>query len=695
METIHRKNNKLHIYVRQDKYKGELKSNNWVGRTYINGKQKVSSSGTTNLEEAIPILEKWFDELQTEKVVIKTENVPQEEVLSQNREIKTQNTEETITQDTQSENKTSVKSETKGVTLSMLEKLKNIKFSKSKDETNNDPPVNSSQKVKKNKLKNIFENFFKSKVSKLSVAGEEIAGVDMTRDAIRVAQVSKGKDEKWILDKFSYRILDQDKISENLLEHKDYLSEEIELAMANGKITTKNVAISIPVTSAIIRVVTSPLMTDEELQKAIETDSLWENLVQLTDNLNDYSIFHQIINRNSKNNTMEILFVASKLSDVNSYSSIAKKAGLNPVIMDVRCFTLKNAYDNTKDKAVTDKVNSAILELGVDENYIMIIHKNIPVITDIFLRPQEKQSIMGVVSEQIPTEAEAVIRRYAMQVKQAITDYESKYENKITSIQVVSSLKNIKYLIPVFKKNLPTTRFINFDPLEGVQIPSYNNEKINQDNKSPLSSVLGLAYRKLDVFGYYKFVTAVKNINLLPNRDAIRQQNKLKFLSGFAFKGVAAAVAGIYLILIVLSFFQYNSNKEKLLAFDQVQTEFNQLNKDFTKLIKKKREMQKTLDLGKMINSNQSRSYRSLAQVTRSVPQRVQFTKMAFDGSDSLIIEGVAFSDQDILNFISNLNAKSLIEQASLVDMKILTADQNSGSSNKKGFVISCKLKVT
>ena len=67
METIHRKNNKLHIYVRQDKYKGELKSHNWVGRTYINGKQKVSSSGTANLEEAIPILEKWFDELQTEK----------------------------------------------------------------------------------------------------------------------------------------------------------------------------------------------------------------------------------------------------------------------------------------------------------------------------------------------------------------------------------------------------------------------------------------------------------------------------------------------------------------------------------------------------------------------------------------------------------------------------------------------------
>ncbi len=67
METIHKKNGRLHIYVRQDKYKGELKSHNWVGRTYINGKQKVISSGTTNLEEAIPILEKWFDDLQVKK----------------------------------------------------------------------------------------------------------------------------------------------------------------------------------------------------------------------------------------------------------------------------------------------------------------------------------------------------------------------------------------------------------------------------------------------------------------------------------------------------------------------------------------------------------------------------------------------------------------------------------------------------
>jgi len=698
METIHKKDGRLHIYVRQDKYKGELKSHNWVGRTYLNGKQKVISSGTTNLDEAIPILEKWFDELQIEKkenIQENPVNVPENQ--TQQEQISTaaieQPSQEAVNKPSAPTVDGDIQNPKKNVVMGMLEKLKSLKNLKgSKNSSDNNI---SNQTPQKNKAKELFQKFFQSKVSKMSVAGEEIAGLDITREAIRVAQVSQDKEENWILDKFSYRLLDQEKMADNFLDNKDYIAEEIELVMSNAKITSKNIALSIPVTSAIIRVVTSPLMTDDELQKAIETDSLWENLVQLTDNLNDYSVFHQIINRNSKNNTMEILFVASKLSDVNAYASIAKKAGLNPVIMDVRCFTLKNAHDNTKFKSINKNENSVILELGQEENYLMIIHNNIPIITDIFLRPQEKQHIMDVVNEQIPTEAEAVIRRYAMQIKQAITDYEVKYDNKITSIQVVSSLKNISFLIPAFKKNLPTTGFINFDPLQSVSVPSYNNEKIPNDNKSPIASVLGLAYRKLDVFGYYKFVTAVKNINLLPNRDAIRQQNKLKFLSGFALKGVAGAVAGIYLLLIVFSYFQISSNKEQLVQFDEVQMEFDKLNIQFSKLAKKRREMQKSLDLGKMINSNQATSYRTLAQVTRSVPLRVNFNKITFDGKDSLIIEGMAFSDQDILNFIANLNAKSLIEQASLATMKVENSETTAGNNNKKGFVINCKLKAT
>ena len=694
-ELIHKKDGRLHIYIRQDKYKGELKSKNWVGRLYINGKQKIYSSGTKDLDEAIVILEKWFDDVHLEAQNQDQVDIEKDEKdktdINQDHKNEILDTESIINSTRKLDQKNDDLSPKKVLKSSMFDKLKNIKLGKSKNNNSEESSEkNNNKNSSKNKFKSFFNNFFKSKVSKLSVAGEEIAGLDISKDAIRVCQVNQDKDENWILDKFSYRLLDKEKIPENVLESKDYVAEEISLAMSNAKITSKNIALSIPVTSAIIRVVTSPLMSDEELQKAIETDSLWENLVQLADNLNDYSVFHQVINRNSKTNTMEILFVASKLSDVNSYSAIAKKAGLNPVIVDVKCFTLKNAHDNTKFKSINQNTNSAILEISDDENYLMIIHNNTPVITDVFLRQPEKELISQISEGPTNDESEAVIRRYSMQIKQAIGDYEAKHENKISNIQVVSSLKNIKSIIPSFKKNLPTIGFALFDPLEGVAIPSYNTEKTNIDNRSNLAAVIGLAYRKLDVFGYYKFVTAVKNINLLPNRDAVRQQGRLKFLSGFAFKGLAIGIAVLYLSLIGLSILQINKNKKILAEFDTVQMEFDNFNLQFSKLIKQKREMDKSLELGKLVNSNQVLSYKALAQITRSVPLRVNFSKMNFDGSSNITIEGMAFSDQDILNFISNLNEKSLIEQASLVAMKV---DDQDGNSNKKGFTILCKLK--
>ena len=698
MSIIHKsKDGRLHIYVRQDMYKGKLKSENWVGRTFVDKKQKVISSGTKNLDEAKVILEKWYDDLVSGALEAKnqendhisekttetasTENIPVEKAPEEPV------IEAVSKPEVETGNNTNLEGQPK---TSIIEKVKNIKFdlsflkkTDSKDGQNK-PESKLSKKVK---------SLFSEKISRASVAGEEVAGIDISPDAIRVAQITK-EGESWILDKVSTRLLQKDQVNNNILEAKDYISEEIKLALANAKITTSNVAISVPVTSAIIRVVPSPLMSEEELQRAIETDSLWENLVQLTDNLNDYSIFHQVISRNTKNNTMEILFVASKLSDVNAYSSIIKKAGLNPVIMDVKCFTLKNAFDNSQSS--NNKAQTALLEVGIEDNYLLIVHNNIPIITDIFLRPHEKEALLKIKNDVVNEEANTIIRRFAMQLKQALSEYETKYNNKINNLKVISSLPNIEDINISLKKNLATTGFNLFDPFKEMQIPKYNEEKTNLDNRSIYTSVIGLAYRKLDVFGYYKFVTAVKNINLLPNREALKRQNKLKFLSGFAFKGFAAGIAAVYLLLIGYSFFQISFNKNKLEAYEQVQTEFNKINIQHSKLRKQSSEMKGALRLGKLVNSNQSFSYRALNQITRSVPQRVTFNTLDFNGNDQIIITGLAFSDQDIINFISNLNNKSLIALASLQAMNVPQKDGDlQAANNKKGFTIMCKLKTT
>ena len=711
-QVIHKKDGRLHIYVRQDKYKGELKSKNWVGRLYIDGKQKISSSGTTNLDEAIPILEKWYDDVIAESERLKKQSAQSEVVENQtNLETEKPITNEQPVQTAQASEDKNLNQNTdnkpieqenpvqpaESTNVSKSEQVKNKLsniFGKIKDIKIKKPtlPGIKSQKTSsglKNNFKSKLEGFFKSKLGKSSVQGEEILGVELSNKEIRLAQITTNKANQWVLEKFeTHKIEIADESS--VLDNAEKFTEELRLVIQKNKITTPNAALSIPVTSAIIRVVTAPLMKDEELQKAIETNSLWENLVQLTDNLDDYSIFHQVINKNEKANTMDILFVASKLADINSYTTIIKNAGLNPVIIDVKCFALKSAVDqiNQISNKTEDANLTAVLEFGLDENYLMILYDNNPIITDIFLRGLDRKILLG--SDDIE-EKEGLIRRYVTQVKQAIQDFETKYEKRIRNIKVVSDIDNVEEYLSFFRKNLMNVGFNLFDPTDGLQIPKQFEDKINLENKSYLTTAIGLAFRKLDVFGYYKFVTAVKNINLLPNRQSMFKQKKMKAISGFAFKGIAASIAALYIILFSLSFWNIYSYNKQLADYDNVKKIHKEKGLEDKKISKELKLIETTLKLSRTLKSNKELTYRVLAQIASSVPKRVRFDKVEYNGKYNLTIQGIAATDQDILKFIENLGKQKLIEQASLSSMKLPKA--TVGGATMKGFRVFVKIK--
>ena len=568
---------------------------------------------------------------------------------------------------------------------------------KKKDAT--DAPVPQPDQTRSSKSENNFFSKFKSKFSsglksrlgKNAVQGEEIVGVELCPGEIRLSQVSNNKSNQWVLDKFYIHKIDGLPEGSTALENPDKYGEELQVALQRSKITTSNAAIAIPVTSAIIRVVTAPLMSDEELKKAIDTDSLWENLVQLTDNLADYSIFHQVINKNTTGNTMDILFVASKLSDINSYTEIIKKGGLNAVIIDVKCFALKSAVDQVNQIAgsIEESNLTAVLEFGLDENYVMILYENNPIITDIFIRSQDRKTLTESNNQE---EMDALVRRYMTQVKQAIQDFETKYEKRIRNLKVTSNLPNVEEYLGSFRKNMVNTGFNLFDPLDGIKIPAQLEESVNLGNRSYLSTVMGLAFRKLDVFGYYKFVTAVKNINLLPNRDSMIAKKKAKVFSNFAFKGVVGIVAAIYIILFGLSFWQITALNKKNADYDIVVQQHQLKQNERNKFLKEKNIISKSLELSNSISSNKVLNFRVLAQIASAVPKRVKFSKIEYNGADLIMIEGSASSDQDILKLISNLKNKKLIKQASLANMNL--SNQSQGTQAMKGFKIACILEM-
>ena len=454
------------------------------------------------------------------------------------------------------------------------------------------------------------------------------------------------------------------------------ISEEIQVALKSGKFSTTNAAISLPVSSSIIKVIPIPLMTDEEMKKAIEFDSLWENLTQLPGALEEYSIFYQIIRKDTSTNMMDVLFVASKLSDVNTYVDIVSKAGINPVVLDVRCFALRNAFETKKIDKKTDKP-LAILEIGEFENYLLILKEENPYVSDIFVSAKDKE-IIGQVQKSKDALSQ-IVDRYIMQIRQNLTTYASRFKpDKIDNLFIVSQSPNVSDLIEILSNKLKDITIVNFNPLSGMNIPAQVKEKVDaEDNKSSFTAAIGLATRKLDIFGYYKKVTGVKNINLLPNREIIKKSQRTKLISGILIVMITIA------ILSMTSYFGYefykslSKNKESLTDYEDIknqlydqQSRFNELNADKQTLIDQ-------LKLSETATTNQITAAIVLKDISVAAGLNIALVEIKFDGHNTYVVKGEAISDKAVIHYISTIKENSIFSNAILEKSHIAKEGSN------------------
>jgi type IV pilus assembly protein PilN len=521
-----------------------------------------------------------------------------------------------------------------------------------------------------------------SYLSKLTVEQEDVVGIDITPNCIRVAQLSSAK-KKWTLSKVGYKYIDGGSNHSIIENPESYVNKLTQLVTAS-KIKTKNAAVSIPVSSAIIKVVPLPMMTDEELKVAIASDSLWENAVQLSDSLEEYSIFWQVLKRDNTENQMHLLFVASKLDDIDNYLDIVRQAGLNPVVVDVRCFATRNALalrtDLTKSESPV-----AIVEFGAFENYILILHKDSPFISDIYLSEKDRNTLMD--QDSTDDQVMGISNRFSMQVNQMISSYTAKYKTQpIDTLLISSSMPNIEKTVVNFNAALPKINVEVFNSLKNVEVPANLKEKATAElNSSIFSSALGLATRKLDVFGYFEYVTGTNNINLLPDRDSVKNQEKMKFLSRW---GVV-----IFAVLVVsFGIWNFLASGSEVDRVDSLMIEYNELApiRDekqfiFNDLNSKKQALETTLDATNNLTSNQRFMYSVLLGINSAIPgNSLKLTKIDYSGGNEIQLEGISSNDGSILAFIDNLAIIDVINKASLATMSVKTVSKQ----DVKAFII-------
>lgn len=166
-------------------------------------------------------------------------------------------------------------------------------------------------------------------------------------------------------------------IVDGIVENKTALVTSIKELLKKINIKRNDAVVGVSGhSSVVIKKITIPLMTEEELSVSIKYEA--EQYVPF--DINDVEIDFQILgSRPEEEGQMDVVLVAVKKSVIKDYTDVVSQAGLEPIIMDVDSFALSNMYEI--NYSIEERRSIALINVGASTTNINILQDGIPVFT--------------------------------------------------------------------------------------------------------------------------------------------------------------------------------------------------------------------------------------------------------------------------------------------------------------------------
>ncbi|MEC9072205.1 MAG: type IV pilus assembly protein PilM [Myxococcota bacterium] len=165
-------------------------------------------------------------------------------------------------------------------------------------------------------------------------------GLDIGSSSIKIVQLKE--DRKGVhLRAFDVVPLPPETVVDGTLANFTAVVERLKEIVSNNKIRNKNVSVSVSGHSVIIKKISLPSMTPDELEESIQ----WEAEQYIPFDIKDVNVDVQIINPNAGQEQMDVLLVAAKKDVLDDYLSVVSEAGLSPVVVDVDTFAVQNMFE--------------------------------------------------------------------------------------------------------------------------------------------------------------------------------------------------------------------------------------------------------------------------------------------------------------------------------------------------------------
>lgn len=341
---------------------------------------------------------------------------------------------------------------------------------------------------------------------------KDLIGIDIGSSSVKLVQLSPFKDSYQLLNA-AVLPLPSEAIVDNTLMDTAVVVDTVKGLMNSLGIKTKEVACSISGNSVIIRKITLPAMTTDELEEQIS----WEAEQYIPFDIKDVNIDFQILGPDALDpGKNQVLLVASKKDIINDYVSIFSEAGLSLCVMDVDSFAVQNTFelntDNLEDVVALVNVGAGVININVVKSAGSLFTRDVQMGGNLYTEEiqkqlgvgaQEAETLKKLASEQTAGGLAEVISRVndtlAQEIRRSVDFYNSTAggDERISKLVMSGGCSKMPGLRDVIKQKLGLDVDI-LNPFEKIQISDKDFDAEYIQEIAPLMAVgVGLAIRRV------------------------------------------------------------------------------------------------------------------------------------------------------------------------------------------------------
>lgn len=199
-----------------------------------------------------------------------------------------------------------------------------------------------------------------------------VVGLDIGSSSIKAVELKRSK-QGFELVSHALEPLAQDTVVDGAIMDAPSVAAGISNLFEIQKTKIRNVATSVSGHSVIVKRITLPLMSEDELFDRIQSEASQHIPFDIADVNLSYQLLETI------DSQMDVLLVAVKKDKILNHTNVLLQAGKSPTVVDIDAFAIQNCFEVNYEPDPGQTI--ALLNIGASVMNINIVRGGIPLFT--------------------------------------------------------------------------------------------------------------------------------------------------------------------------------------------------------------------------------------------------------------------------------------------------------------------------